>query len=114
MNKILLVISLFIASAALPAAEQKPNIVFLLADDLRPDGLHALGNPVVQTPHLDSLVSHGFIFRHAYTMGSMFGAVCTPSRTMLLTGQSMFHAQNEPSGGPDTFTFPRAMREAGY
>lgn len=114
MNKILLVISLVIASAAVSAADQRPNVVFLHADDLRPDGLHALGNPVVQTPHLDSLVSRGFIFRHAYTMGSMIGAVCLPSRTMLLTGQSMFHAQNQPSGGPDAFTFPKAMREAGY
>ncbi|MEI9893155.1 MAG: sulfatase-like hydrolase/transferase [Chthoniobacter sp.] len=114
MKKSFLVFIFALAASLLHAAERKPNVVILLADDLRPDGLHALGNPTVQTPHLDSLVSRGFIFRHAYTMGSMVGAVCLPSRTMLLTGQSMFHAANEASSGPDALTFPRAMREAGY
>ena len=52
----------------------------------------ALGNPVVKTPNVDALVSTGFIFRRAYTMGSMEGAVCLPSRTMFLTGMSMFRA----------------------
>ncbi len=97
------------------AATTRPNIVFILADDLRPDGLHSLGNPVIKSPNLDSLVERGSIFRHAYTMGSMIGAVCLPSRTMLLTGQSMFRAKNAPSGAdPAEFTFPKAMREAGY
>src|SRR6266481_1677435 len=70
-------------------AENKPNIVILLADDLRCDGLGSLGHPVVKTPNVDRLVSTGYIFRRAYTMGSMEGAVCLPSRTMLLTGMSM-------------------------
>jgi len=97
------------------APTRKPNIVILLADDLRPDGLGGLGHPVVKTPHVDKLISSGFIFRRCYTMGSMIGAVCLPSRTMILTGQSMFRAQNKPSGAsPDEFTFPRAMKEAGY
>jgi arylsulfatase A-like enzyme len=41
-----------------------PNIVFFLADDLRPDGLHSLGNKIVKTPNLDRLVERGFIFRY--------------------------------------------------
>jgi arylsulfatase A-like enzyme len=97
-----------------PPRAAKPNVVFFLADDLRPDGLAALGNKIVKSPNLDAVVSRGCVFRHAYTTGSMVGAVCLPSRTMLLTGQSMFRAKNEASGGPDAFTFPRAMREAGY
>lgn len=116
--RVILLFALFsLATGQLIAAgtDRKPNVVILLADDLRPDGLHALGNPVVKTPHLDPLISSGFIFRRCYTMGSMVGAVCRPSRTMLLTGQSMFRADNKPSGaGPDEFTFPRAMKEAGY
>ncbi|HEY2573028.1 MAG TPA: sulfatase-like hydrolase/transferase, partial [Verrucomicrobiaceae bacterium] len=104
------------------AQSAKPNVVILLADDLRPDGLASLGNRVVQTPHVDALVNQGFIFRRCYTMGSMIGAVCLPSRTMLLTGQSMFRASKsvanrggEASGAtPDEFTFPRAMKSAGY
>jgi arylsulfatase A-like enzyme len=46
-------------------AEPKPNIVILLADDLRPDGLGSLGHPVVRTPNVDALVSTGFVFRRA-------------------------------------------------
>jgi len=41
--------------------------------------LHALGNPVLQTPNLDSLVERGTTFTHCYTLGSMIGAVCTPT-----------------------------------
>lgn len=52
-----------------------PNIVFFLADDLRPDGLHSLGNTIVKTPNLDRLVERGFIFRSAYVLGSNVGAV---------------------------------------
>lgn len=97
------------------AAEARPpNVVFLLADDLRPDGLGALGNPVVKTPNFDALVNRGCCFRKAYTMGSMVGAVCLPSRTMILTGRSLFRAENVPSAGPASYTFPRAMKEAGY
>jgi len=97
------------------SAEWHPNVVFILADDLRPDGLHSLGNAVVKSPHLDSIIERGFIFREAHIMGSTVPAVCLPSRTMLLTGQSLFRAKNEASGvDPNTFTFPRAMRAAGY
>src|SRR5947209_10513945 len=74
--------------AANSAADRKPNILHIHADDHRADGLRALGNPVVQTPNLDTLVASGFTFTHCYTMGSMIGAVCQPSRTMMLTGQS--------------------------
>ena len=65
-----------------------PNVLFILADDLRPDGLHALGNAIVKTPHLDRLVQRGFVFRCAYTQGSDVPAVCLPSRTMIQTGRS--------------------------
>ena len=114
--------AVFLAAFPARGAEAKPNIVILLADDLRPDCLSSLGHPVVKTPNVDALVSTGFVFRRAYTMGSMEGAVCWPSRTMLLTGLSLFHAMKAVprSGGPvvddtpETFTFPSAMKAAGY
>jgi len=115
-------LAIILTAPPLRSAESKPNIVILLADDLRPDGLGSLGHPVVKTPNVDTLVSAGFVFRRAYTMGSMVGAVCLPSRTMLMTGQSMFRAMKSvPRGGaaapddtPETFTFPKAMKAAGY
>ena len=87
-----------LAGAPAPAATARPNVVVFLADDLRPDALGALGHPIVKTPNLDRLARDGFVFRNAYTMGSMRGAVCLPSRTMLLTGRSLFRAENAASG----------------
>ena len=107
--------------AALRAADQppiKPNILHIHADDHRPDGLHALGNPLLQTPNLDSLVGRGMTFTHCYTMGSMTGAVCTPSRTMMLTGRSWLRIPKAPAAAPnagDPATFlPRVIAAAGY
>lgn len=95
-----------------------PNILHIHADDHRPDGLHALGNPLLSTPNLDALVERGITFTHCYTMGSMIGAVCTPSRTMLLTGRSWQRipgASNAASNAADPSTFlPRVIKAAGY
>jgi len=104
-----------IAQAAEPT---KPNILHINADDHRPDGLHALGTRVLQTPNLDRLVETGTTFTHAYTMGSMLGAVCEPSRTMLLTGRSWLRIPKGPAAAEnasDTSTFlPNVLERAGY
>ncbi len=84
----ILTTSLLLCAQAFSATTAKPNIVFFLADDLRPDCLGVLGHPIVKTPNVDKLVSNGFIFRNAYVLGSNSGAVCMPSRTMIQTGQS--------------------------
>lgn len=96
----------------------KPNILHIHADDHRPDGLHALGAPLLQTPNLDSLVDRGMTFTHCYTMGSMTGAVCTPSRTMMLTGRSWQRIPGAPDAAsnaaePSTY-LPRVIAAAGY
>ena len=100
------------------AEAAKPNILHIHADDHRPDGLRALGTPVLQTPNLDSLVERGMRFERCYTMGSMIGAVCTPSRTMMLTGRSWQRIPGAPgaaSNAADAATFlPRVMEAAGY
>ena len=103
---------------AIFAADRPPNILHIHADDHRADGLHALGNPVLQTPNLDTLVERGMTFTRCYTMGSMIGAVCTPSRTMMLTGRSWQRIPKAPgaapnAGHPATF-LPRVMAAAGY
>lgn len=92
-----------------------PNVVVVFIDDLRADAIGALGNPAVNTPHLDRLVERGFVFRRAYTMGSMIPAVCTPSRAMLLTGKSLFRADPlAKERAPEEQNLPRAMKAAGY
>ena len=120
---IALLISLLLAPlaplVALKAAEKaKPNILHIHADDHRADGARALGNPMLQTPNLDSLVERGMTFTHCYTMGSNIGAVCVPSRTMMLTGRSWRRIPGASdavpnAGDPATF-LPRVIQAAGY
>ncbi len=91
-----------------------PNILLLVADDLRADAVAALGNATVKTPSLDKLVRHGFTFRNAYCLGSNQPAVCTPSRNMLLSGQTFFRDWPKglaPADGPN---LPDALKAAGY
>ena len=68
-----------------PPIDNRPNIVFILSDDQRYDGIHALGNTEIITPNLDALVAKGTTFKNTYIMGAMNGAVCAPSRAMLLS-----------------------------
>jgi arylsulfatase A-like enzyme len=112
---------LLLPAASVHAADtplpKRPNVLFLFSDDQRWDTIGALGNPEVQTPHLDRLVQAGFHFRNAYCMGSMVGAVCLPSRTMVMTGQSLWRcpqnmrAKTAPPGTP---LLPKLLNDAGY
>jgi arylsulfatase A-like enzyme len=103
---------------AAAASAAPPNILHINADDHRADGARALGSPALQTPNLDALAERGMVFTRCYTMGSMVGAVCTPSRTMLLTGRSWQRIPRAPGAQPnadDPATFlPRVIAAAGY
>jgi arylsulfatase A-like enzyme len=102
---------------AKPAPSPPRNVVLILADDMRWDTIHALGNPEIHTPTLDRLVERGFKFNNAFCMGSMVGAVCLPSRTMLITGRSLWRipanprAKVAPKGVP---LLPTLLNDAGY
>ncbi len=67
---------------------QKPNIVYILADDLGYGELGAYGQEIIETPHIDSLAMSGMRFTDHYA-GS---AVCAPSRCVLMTGMHTGHA----------------------
>lgn len=82
----------------MPAA--RPNVLFFFADDQRFDTIGALGNPHVDTPNLDWLVRAGTAFTRAYIMGGSVGAVCMPSRAMLLTGRTLFRLQDSGAAIP--------------
>lgn len=99
------------------ASTRPPNVLFLFSDDQRFDTIHALGNREIQTPNLDRLVRRGFAFTHAFCMGAQQGAVCVPSRAMLMTGRSLFRATTTPTSGaiPTALPlWPEVMRRAGY
>ena len=94
LNGLLSILWIWVVTAFATAADQ-PSVLILLADDLRPDAIGAMGNLDVRTPHLDALISRGTTFTRAYCMGSGSGAVCAPSRAMLLTGRHRFQLPSD-------------------
>lgn len=93
-----------------PAIE-RPNILFLFADDQRTDTIGAWGHSRIQTPAIDSLVNRGTSFRNNFCMGSHHGAVCAPSRAMLMSGRHLFEVKENLA---DTPTMPQALAAVGY
>jgi len=91
----------------------RPNVLFMIADDHRWDAIGGMGDPTVQTPTMDSLMTRGTTFRQTHIMGSLVGAVCVPSRAAVLTSANLFR-----SGGNqinrDLAVWPQVMRDAGY
>src|SRR6184192_2471335 len=75
------------ASSPSPATagepKKRPNIVFLLADDLRWNVLGATGDKLAKTPHLDALAGRGVNFKNAFVTTS----ICAVSRASILSGQ---------------------------
>ena len=99
--------------------DSKPNIVLIFSDDQNFQTINALGNKEIHTPNLDRLVDMGTTFSHAYNMGSWTGAVCVPSRTMMVTGRSVWDARkiipeikNDSTAAAQTW--PVLMKNAGY
>ncbi len=65
------------------APRRRPNLLLILCDQLNLDGLSALGNPHVQTPHLDRLAARGTLFLESHSTNP----VCSPARSSLMTGR---------------------------
>lgn len=105
---------LFGLSAAVDAAD-KPNILFIAVDDLRPE-LGCYGSEIAVSPNLDALASDGLLFNRVYCQQ----AICRPSRASLMTG-----ARPETTGlfhnyvslrelQPDIVTLPQHLIGQGY
>ncbi len=98
---------------------RKPNILFIFADDQTYQGVHALGNPEVNTPNLDRLISSGITFTHTYNMGGWNGAICVASRAMLNSGRTIWHAKSAedslyPTMKDSNQFWSQMMQKAGY
>ena len=101
----------------------RPNILFVLVDDQSPFDLK-IYNPrsELQTPTLDKLAAEGMVFDGAYHMGSFSGAVCTPSRHMIMSGRTVWHLPISPRAKEDGLcpdnleqhTIPAVFNRAGY
>ena len=105
---LLLILSLVLNAVA---AEEKPNILFVFADDLSYETLGYLGKTEAKTPNLDKLVEQGAHFTHAYNMGAWNGAVCMASRAMLNSGAYVNRAQDVIKSKPH---WSELMKQAGY
>jgi len=105
-------------SGSLKAEQKKrPNILFIIADDQSPFDLKAYDpNSALQTPTLDKLAAGGLVFDGAYHMGSFSGAVCTPSRHMVMTGRTVWHLPNRNSKNfdPAKSSMAGIFNDAGY
>ncbi len=128
LNKIC--ISIVICASLYSCKQNKPNIIFLLADDLGYNDIGISGQKLIKTPHIDQLASEGKIFTNCYA-----GApVCSPSRSVLMTGQHTGHTtvrgNNTITGGvagkrgtanvyranlaASDYTVGNIMQDAGY
>ena len=95
-------------------SETRPNILWYCTDQQRFDTVGALGNPHVQTPTLDRLVSEGVAFTHAYCQSP----ICTPSRSSFMTGMYPSRVHNTRNGN-DVFpdhppVITKLIAAAGY
>ncbi len=102
----------FLADLQAAASSNRPNILFLFADDQRADTIGAWGNPNIKTPHLDKLVEAGYSFRGNYIFGGNSGAVCMPSRAMLMSGKTWFRVDTKKLQGAKLM--PELLGENGY
>ena len=101
--------------AAQRSDAQRPDIVFILLDDLRWDALSFMDHPYVETPHIDRLRAQGAMMQNAFVTTS----ICCPSRATFLTGTlANQHGviDNETSEYNPTVKppLPKSLQEIGY
>ena len=119
-------LTLVLCLTGILAHAKRPNVLFILTDDQAPHTLSVYGNKVCQTPHLDKLAASGMVLDQAYHMGSMSGAVCSPSRTMIMSGRTLWHLpprgkkhlkkEEGKTSGPEILknSLPAVFNRAGY
>lgn len=114
--RMLTVLLALLLCCPLPAwAKERPNVIYIMADELGYYELSCLGNPNIQTPRIDQMMSEGIRFTQALAGSS----VCAPTRCCLMTGKHSGHTSVRSNGGgtplrADEMTIASILREAGY
>ncbi|MGB0598787.1 MAG: sulfatase-like hydrolase/transferase [Rubripirellula sp.] len=121
--------SCLVLPRSVSAENKRPNILFIVVDDQSPFDLKVYRpESKLQTPNIDRLAAEGTVFDAAYHMGSWSGAVCTPSRHMIMSGRTLWHLRNtrgrqtDPNTKTPTlvpkdlpqYTMPAIFNRAGY
>ena len=114
MKPILSLITVFFLASLTHAAPAKPNIIFILADDLGIGNLSCYGADNYKTPHIDKLAAEGTRFTQCFT-----AALCGPSRAMIMTGRYAFRNgssnQDACTAMPNNeLQLARVVKSAGY
>lgn len=110
--------ALFVSVSVL--AGDSPNVLIILTDDQAPGSIGPYGSQVVATPNLDRLAAEGMTLDAARHMGAWTGAVCTASRTMIMTGRSVWRIPGSPAkeqlvpAEMPNHTLPAVFNGAGY
>ena len=106
--------ALLLALVSLLPAAEKPNVLFIFADDMTYEAIGSFRLTEVKTPHLDKLFASGTQFTHAYNSGGWSGAICMASRNMMMTGRYLWHAHREEKSMGQRRLWPQLMSDAGY
>lgn len=112
-NHVPALFALLLSAISISAAAEKPNVLFLFADDVGREVLGSYGGTSYETPHLDALAKTGMQFGHCYSM-----PVCHPSRVCIMTG--VYPArQGNPGWGDfakdyEAKTFAHVLKSNGY
>ena len=94
---------------------KRPNILFFFTDDQRFDTIGVWGNEQIHTPNMDAWARNGTSFTQAHIMGGTSGAVCMPSRAMLMTGRYLFHLYRQGQSIPTVHKLlGEHLQEHGY
>lgn len=114
---VLLAAAVLFPAVCVPSAApmaRRPNIIFIMADDLGYGDLGSYGQRIVRTPNLDRMAAEGISFTQYYA-GS---TVCAPSRSVLMTGQHTGHTwirgNSKDNLRPEDITVAEVLRGAGY
>jgi arylsulfatase A-like enzyme len=94
-------------------ADRRPNILFLMPDQFRPDALSCAGHPAYRTPHIDRLAAEGVRFTHAYATAPL----CMPARASVVSGLYPHNHHIQANAGElpaDDETFAHLLQRVGY
>src|SRR5437773_9076049 len=103
-------------AAAQTQAPPRPNVIFILMDDMRWDCMSCAGHPFIKTPNIDRIAREGAMFKNYFVTLPL----CSPSRATLLTGQYAHkngvidNVTDHSALSHELMTYPRILQQSGY